>query len=217
MPEHNILTGSELHEPKGVDSATADYVYVSDGSGSGNWKEKNIIDPYMWDDLTGSLIAHRLESTAGKLQYDYAENRIEMQSGGTLGTAADTLVFNFQWPHGAYPTGEMRLHVHWEQPDAQAYVFSGRYRIQNNGDARTTAWTNFTSTVGSGNDKYTYSSGTMNQITDLVQIPMTGIGISATVQFQLARTDSLTGSIYATFVDAHIPYNSAGSHQEFVK
>jgi len=35
--EHSALTGSNLHEPKGVATATADTVYVADGLGSGTW------------------------------------------------------------------------------------------------------------------------------------------------------------------------------------
>lgn len=38
MPLHNTLTGSELHEPKGVASASEGMAYVADGSGSGTWK-----------------------------------------------------------------------------------------------------------------------------------------------------------------------------------
>lgn len=34
---HSSLTGAELHEPKGVASATTDQVYVADGGGSGAW------------------------------------------------------------------------------------------------------------------------------------------------------------------------------------
>lgn len=37
MPEHNTLTGSQLHEPKGAATATAGQVYVADGAGSGTW------------------------------------------------------------------------------------------------------------------------------------------------------------------------------------
>jgi len=36
---HNNLTGTDLHEPKGVASATADQVYVSDGAASGAWAD----------------------------------------------------------------------------------------------------------------------------------------------------------------------------------
>lgn len=37
MPLHKDLTGAELHEPKGVESALSGTVYVADGSGSGSW------------------------------------------------------------------------------------------------------------------------------------------------------------------------------------
>lgn len=37
MPLHKDLTGAELHEPKGVESAIAGTVYVADGVGSGQW------------------------------------------------------------------------------------------------------------------------------------------------------------------------------------
>lgn len=39
MPLHKDLTGAELHEPKGIDSATSNEVYVSDGLGSGAWQD----------------------------------------------------------------------------------------------------------------------------------------------------------------------------------
>jgi len=35
--EHASITGSNVHEPKGADTATAGTVYVSDGAGSGSW------------------------------------------------------------------------------------------------------------------------------------------------------------------------------------
>ena len=33
--QHNTMTGADLHEPKGVGSASANTVYVTDGAGSG--------------------------------------------------------------------------------------------------------------------------------------------------------------------------------------
>lgn len=38
MAEHSTLTDPDLHEPKGVATAAADKVYVSDGAGGGSWK-----------------------------------------------------------------------------------------------------------------------------------------------------------------------------------
>lgn len=37
MPDHSTLTGAELHEPKGISLASANEVYVANGSGSGSW------------------------------------------------------------------------------------------------------------------------------------------------------------------------------------
>lgn len=37
MAEHNTLTGTSLHEPKDVATATSGQVYVADGGGSGTW------------------------------------------------------------------------------------------------------------------------------------------------------------------------------------
>lgn len=38
MAVHSQLTGDDLHEPKGVESATAGELYVADGAGSGAWQ-----------------------------------------------------------------------------------------------------------------------------------------------------------------------------------
>lgn len=37
--EHKDLTGDQLHEPKGAETAAAGSVYVADGSGSGTWSD----------------------------------------------------------------------------------------------------------------------------------------------------------------------------------
>ena len=36
--EHSVLSGSELHEPKGISSASDGQIYVANGAGSGEWK-----------------------------------------------------------------------------------------------------------------------------------------------------------------------------------
>ena len=39
---HSALTTTELHEPKGAASATANQVYVADGAGSGAWTNRQM-------------------------------------------------------------------------------------------------------------------------------------------------------------------------------
>jgi hypothetical protein len=38
--QHKDLPNAELHEPKGVSTATLDSFYVADGAGSGSWKRR---------------------------------------------------------------------------------------------------------------------------------------------------------------------------------
>lgn len=57
--QHNIITDPDIHEPKGVAAATADKVYISNGSGSGTWEyppAKAHADMY----ITGGTTTHTL-------------------------------------------------------------------------------------------------------------------------------------------------------------
>lgn len=173
-------------------------------------------DSTVWDDLVGSLIGRRLSSVAGKVDYNWAENTITMQPGGVITTTNDLIIFNYQYPHACITDGEMRLHIHWEQPNANQVEWTLDYRIQSNGSAKTTAWTRVTAN-STDDSVFTYVSGTLNQITELATIDMTGAGISATVQFRLARTDVTATDIEAVFVDAHVLRDTGGSRTEYTK
>lgn len=170
----------------------------------------------VWDDVVNSLVGKRLFSTVGKVDYDYDENAISMQPGGSITSQNDRLIWNLQYPHAAITNGVMNLHMHWEQVSSDQIDFVIQYRIQNNGQAKISAWT----TVNSNsvdNSVFPYVSGTLVQITELASVDMTGASISATVQFRLARVDSTTDDILATFVDAHVELDMDGSRQEYVK
>ena len=67
---HSTLTGAELHEPKGVDTAALGTVYVANGAGSGSWNSVATsaftgmvadfaapIAPIGWLELDGSVIS----------------------------------------------------------------------------------------------------------------------------------------------------------------
>lgn len=170
----------------------------------------------VWDDLVGSLIARRLESVIGRLQYNFDENAIIMQNNGDIGDNADRLMFNFQYPHAAIVDGVMNLHIHWEQVSSNIVGFTVQYRVQVNGQAKATAWTTATA-LSSADSVFPYVSGTLNQITRLATVDLTGAGISATVQFRVARTDGTAGDINAVFIDAHIQRDMVGSREEYVK
>jgi hypothetical protein len=173
-------------------------------------------DSTVWEDLSTSLIGQRLNSVSGAVDYNYDNNSITFQSGGSISSTGDRVAWNLQHPHGAKQDGLFNLHIHWEQVDSTAREFTVQYRIQDNGDTKETSWTTVVVDT-SASSLFTYSSGTLNQITELVSIDMSGHSISAVVQFRLARTDSVSGDIEATFVDVHYELDTMGSRDEYVK
>lgn len=50
---HSSLTGADLHEPKGVETANSEDVYVADGSGSGSWKGQSLLLDLKLTDISG--------------------------------------------------------------------------------------------------------------------------------------------------------------------
>ena len=192
-------------------SSTDSFEIETDGSTMRNG------DATMWDDVTGSLVARRLESTVGRLNYNYTENSITMQDDGNPDSTADNLIFNFQKPHGAKVASTFNLHIHWEQVEDGAVEFTLQYRIQSSGGAKTTAWTTVVVDT-SVNNVFAYTSGTLNQITQLADIDWSTSGISATCQFKLSRTDDIgLDDIEATFIDGHVEFDNIGSRQEYIK
>jgi hypothetical protein len=65
---HSSLTGSKLHEPKGVASAAVGKVYISDGAGSGDWTYL----PIGWGNYKDDGAAQTFTTSAAKLQNDGA-------------------------------------------------------------------------------------------------------------------------------------------------
>lgn len=69
---HSLLTGSDLHEPKGAATATVGQVYASDGAGSGVWKKIDAASLSGLANPFGASLLHARETQA---------------SGGGSGTA----------------------------------------------------------------------------------------------------------------------------------
>ena len=55
MTQHSLITGPDNHEPKGVESASINTVYVANGAGSGTWKNTETKDVGVTD--TNSVIS----------------------------------------------------------------------------------------------------------------------------------------------------------------
>jgi len=205
-------TSIDLHQATTIgDGGTTDYsefetdgTYVAHGAAT------------VWEDIQSSLIGRRLASVSGGVAYNYANNTVTFDPNGDETNVNDSVQFNLQLSHKTKADSDFHLHVHFEQPSDSNYEFTARYRIQNNGSLKTTAWTTISGDY-TNNGVYTWGTGTLNQIISLPAIDLTGAGLSDVIQIQFARTDSVSGDIEVTFVDAHYEIDTIGSRTEFSK
>jgi len=173
-------------------------------------------DATCWDDVVISLIGRRLYTNQGTVDYNYSENAIVFSDGGDIDDDNDCVIWNLQLPHAAKIDSSCYPHIHFEQTSSDNVEFTVRYRIQDNGATKTTAWTTLTADVA--NDSvFEYTSGTLNQIMQLAAINLTGCAISSTIQFRMTRTDSEGGTVNVTFTDTHFEFDMLGSRQQYVK
>lgn len=94
---HKSLTGADLHEPKGADTALANQVYVSDGAGSGSWvAASSIITNIAFS--TGDLKPTH-KTTADSTWILWSDGTIgDASSGATIRANADTAaLFAVYW------------------------------------------------------------------------------------------------------------------------
>ena len=175
----------------------------------------------MYDDIPGQLIGLRLFSSPGTVDFEWDENGIIFEPNGSISSQNDRILINIQYPHQAKMNGKLYPHIHWEQVSSNDVIFTMQYRIQSNGVSKETTWT--TMTASAVNDSiFTYTSGTLNQITKFKNgsdyfIDMSGKSISSTLQFRLTRTDATAGNVIGTFFDLHYEIDSYGSRLEYIK
>lgn len=179
----------------------------------------------MWKDMISDLFGKRLNSTSGKVDYEWDENAIKFQSGGSIATAADRVGGNSEINH-EFKVGTgitFRPHMHWFQEvvsgAVEAFVFTAQYRLQRNDAEKTASWTTITAEAGTADDIFDFTGevdGTYNQITRFDDIVIT-CSISDTIQFRVARTDSVTGDVLVYFFDMHGEVDAFGSELEVTK
>jgi hypothetical protein len=170
-----------------------------------------------WLDIVRGLIGQRLSTTAGTVDYNYDELSITVSQNGGITDLNDVVGVNYEINHFVNRLGLFKVHMHWWQPASTAFVITYKYRVQKNGQAKTTAWTDGTYTVGSGGEAFPYSSGTLNQISNILTLDLgaLGIGVSDTIQFKFTRSDGLGGTFDAYFIDAHVQQYANGTTKEY--
>jgi len=184
----------------------------------------------VFKDMIGDLFGKKLLSTSGKVDYDFENNCIDFASGGSIGTANDRIGANVEINHEMMVGNSVTFspHDHWFQKivstdpdvlDTTAYELTIRWRLVRNGygiDLTTPVWSTVTITSGTDNvEDNTHANGKeyMGQSTLASSDITIDCAISDTFQFQIARTDSLGGTLKVFFFDIHGAVDSDGSDE----
>ncbi len=155
----------------------------------------------VWQSFVADLVGRPLNSTSGKVNYDWNENAIKFLSGGNITLPEDRVQANFLWKDMFRNDGlSFTPFFYWWQPDdTTAFQLTLRYRIQRSSTDKETSWTDVTYTVGSG-EQFTYSGTSLfNQISVFSDISVQGMSPTDIFQVQIARTDTETADMYVLF------------------
>ncbi len=180
-----------------------------------------------FDDLQYQMVGQKLESPSAHITASAAEGAMVMAK--TCVYPDDYLTMTVQMSHRWKTGTAIYPHLHWWQTAATMPNLMIGYRWQYENKAKTTGWTNL---AHSGN-VFTWSTGTLNQITKFGSITPSGsAALSDCVQFRIYRdvggaSTDYTGkpendgttqdNVYAVSFDIHFEIDQAGSDTEYVK
>lgn len=174
-----------------------------------------------WRDQVENMDKLRLSGASGTIVENKVEGSVTFSPNGTLGTLQDMVGANFEIEHGEYleAGAYTNIHIHWWQPDVQSYEISYRYRKQENGEDKVTGWTAGTVTIGDNGDADAFAhpddGSVINQISSLLELDISDLSLSDTIQFQMTRSDAVAGDWDAYVLDRHWKNVSNGTDNEF--
>lgn len=171
---------------------------------------------YVWDDWSFSTSNLKVSPVTSKPDYDQTEdeylfddsiNETVIGSGITshklkLGVSGMT------W----------RPHIHWMQEGSGRVLWQLRYKITPAGETEG-SWI----TIQSTTDEFTYTSGSLHQITIFPYVDASTFTSTAfQVKVEITRLasnvlDTYVGDARFMAFDIHIPLDQLGSRQEFIK
>jgi len=179
-------------------------------------------DATCYRDELQSLLIQAKNNPSDKIVVDFVEGTVAWEDNATT---SDYALMNVQLNHDRKANSTVYPHVHWIQNQNATPNWLIQYRLQQNGSATTTAWTD----VPMVSNSFTYVSGNLNQISSTASgISTTGAGVSSILQFRIIRdtsntsgefagADTYTGDADAFNFDVHVEVDMFGSREQFVK
>jgi len=147
--------------------------------------------------------------------FDYDNIGLLFPSGDTTEIVYAIMQFAHKRKNGT----DIEPHIHWLQQNSNDVVWVLQYKWFDNGDPVPATWTQ----IAEDHDVFTYSTGTLLQITDFPAIDGSGIvGVSSIFLVKVWRDDSVDGGAGSNDVlsfefDLHYQSDSPGSGWEYYK
>lgn len=145
--QHKLITDPDIHEPKGIDGATANKVYISNGTGSGSWEYPL---PNQDTALAGQVFTSD-GADSGTFSYPPAKGHgeIYITSGATNHTLSSGSAYNKLNPSGEWTASgyEDVITVNAANGDINL-TLAGHYYIS--------FWCNFTTASLASSTTYTF-------------------------------------------------------------
>lgn len=171
-----------------------------------------------------SVTSSRLTSPSGDFELDDVESSVRAEASARYPT--DYISMNIQLNHDWSLGTAISPHLHWWQTVNRIPNWLIAHRWQKQGGLKTTSWSN----VKWASNAFTYSSGTLNQITlfgdiaapvgygqvsDIIQIRLYRDVLNATLLFGGAENTPVDQSLVN--LDIHLKVDTLGSRQEYIK
>jgi len=179
-------------------------------------------DSTVWDDLKESAIARNLDTTSGRIDYNFAEATVDFADNARY-AATEQLTLAMQMSHSYKHGSNMEPHVHWIQNQDKIPNWLMEYRVLLNGEAATPT---FLKAICS-EQIFTYTSGTILQICEFPLIPgVSSLSFSVDVKIYrdtgntsllFSGVDDYVGPAALKFFDIHYIKDTIGSREEFIK
>jgi len=176
-----------------------------------------------WDDLRFPVFGRYIDIIAGHLDYDAVELGVAFDDSSRYNDA-DQVAIIAQMTHRWKSGTALQPHVHWMQSAAAVPNMLLKYRTYSNGDTPS-AWT-LAATTGQA---FTYTAGSILQVSSWPEIDTTGLGISAFIDIKIYRdtantstefagADPLTGDWLMKDFDLHFEIDQpSGSSEQWLK
>ena len=180
-------------------------------------------DNTVFEDLRFPFIGQQIDTSSGRIDYDYQENGIGFQANARY--PEEPICMISQLSHAIKLGSALYPHIHWIQEQAAFPNWLMEYRIYNNGDTVPAVWT--PAIIAS--HTYAWVAGALLQLSSFPVIDASALTLlSGFVDVRIYRdstnasglfggADPVAAVVLAKEFDIHIELNTIGSKTETSK